>query len=38
MPPWAWDQGTQQQTRLTEVYTEHLRETLGQEPDSGLTA
>lgn len=38
MPPRAWDQGTQQQTRLTEVYTERPRETLGQGPDSGLTA
>lgn len=38
MPPWAWDQGTQQQTRLIEAYAEHLWETLGQEPDSGLNA
>lgn len=32
---WAWDQCTQQ-TRLTEVYTAHLCESLGQEPASGL--
>ena len=39
MPPRAWDQGTQQQTRLTEArLAEHLHKTLGPEPDSGLTA
>lgn len=38
MPPWARDQGTQQQTQLIEAYTEHLREALGQEPDCGPRA
>lgn len=38
MPPWAWNQGMQQQSQLTEAHTEHLRETFGQTYDSGQTA
>lgn len=38
MPPWAWNQGTQQQTQLIEAHTEDLHEAFGQAPGSGQTA